>query len=133
MKKSTKKLSQAFLPIILIFALSITAFASSYSSTFEFKVGRETPVRNYTGQNISFSATSSQDWQCSQNYYYEVQLWRSIPWARDSKIGTVSNMPREGYKQAKWSNVGPGDYYFNLSKANDGVTLKSSDVKMKNY
>lgn len=134
MKKSTKMLSQIALPVILIILLSITAFAasSSYSSTFNFEHGLTTATRNFKGSNISFSATCSQSFN-NPNFpqTYSVELWRSVT-GSDDYIGKVS-MPRDGYKNAKWSSVGTGNYYFCLTKANDGVRLTSGDVKMKNY
>lgn len=118
---------------MLVVFLSITAFASSYTSSFEFSKGLKTQTRYFDGQNIEFSAYSDQNFQVASNYNYSVTLRRSINWGVDTTIGTVSNMPRVGQGSATWSNVGAGDYYFNLSKANDGVTIHSDNVIMRNY
>ncbi len=133
MSKIKSILGNIIIPIALVVFLSISAFASSYSSTFEFSKGLQTQTRYFNGQNIEFSATSDQDWQCATNNYYSVTLRRSVNWGVDTTIGTVSNMPRVGYGSAQWSNVGAGNYYFNLSKANDGVTIHSDNVVMRNY
>lgn len=128
--KKVKMFSVSLALMLITFAT--VAFASSFTSTFDFDSNLKGGTRTYTGTNMNISATSMSvgGIQRGLSTTYTVSLYRSKTWSNDY-IG-VKSFPRDSAGSAVWSNVGAGDYYFSFSKTIDGVWLKSTDVKMFN-
>ncbi|MDD5212805.1 MAG: hypothetical protein PHG82_00020 [Candidatus Gracilibacteria bacterium] len=118
---------------MLIVMLSIigTAYASSYSTSYRFSVSVTGATRYFDGSNITFTSpyASSTPWKNNLNKTYNVVLYRDR--IIDDYIGTVT-LYRDESGTANWNNVGAGNYYFILSKVNDGVTLVDNKVTIKN-
>lgn len=132
MKKILKKIVGIFSVVFVILSMVITAYASSYSTLYQFSVSLEGSSRYFSGTNISFispSATSTPFIHPS-NSTYNVALYRDE--FIDDYIGSAT-LYRDNYGKVNWSNVGSGDYYLFLSKSNDGVTLVDNNVTIKNY
>lgn len=120
---------------ILIMSLSFSAvvFASSYITSYSFLVSVQGATRTFDGQNIAFeSFATSYPAPHIVVKTYTAELYRDKGWWGKDYIGKVT-LPRDQWGKAKWSNVGPGNYYVYLNKANDGITLKDSNVKIYNY
>lgn len=115
---------------MLSFIFTTFAFAASYTSTFSFDTTLTGATRNYTGKNISISATSAQSAQILDHNTYTVSLYRKGTFSSDL-IGSAV-MPRDGFGKKEWTNVGDGKYYFYFSKTHDAVWLTSDDVTMFN-
>lgn len=128
MKKKT--IYMAFISVILMLAFSCTVFASSYTTTVQFKVARQGATRSFNGNDIKYSATTTVSFVHATNDKYTVELYRKRFIGADY-IGKKT-LDRQGYNSCKWSNVGSGNYYLYFSKANDNVVITSNDVVIKN-
>ncbi|GMX67545.1 hypothetical protein Elgi_68190 [Paenibacillus elgii] len=115
----------------LTLSLPFTVFASSYDIEYEFKVERQGSTRSFSGSDMKLTTNSSAS-RCDHCYnYWTAKLYRDNNWPiKDDFIGE-DNLPRQGYGSTKWSNVGSGDYYLMLNKANDGIEVKGTG-KMEN-
>jgi len=108
-----------------------TAYASSYTTSYQFSVSVTWASRYFDGNNIRFnSSNATSSFKPPTNKNYSVSLYRDK--FIDDYIGMVTLL-RDSNWTANWSNVGAGNYYFFLSKANDGVTLTDNNVTIKNY
>ncbi|MCX8131867.1 MAG: hypothetical protein N3I35_17440 [Clostridia bacterium] len=118
-----RKLLGIFAGVIITSSLLMVAVqASSYDTWFSFDSNVRGETRSFDGQNIGFSATAvSSPFVHTFNKTYSVKLKRSN-FFTDDTIGIVT-MNRDTKSTAKWTNVGSGNYYVELSKAVDGVTL----------
>lgn len=132
MKKIMRKSLAIFSLVIVSASLVQVAFASTYYTSFSFSVALRGTTRYFDGQNLAFNAPSatSSPYKSTVNKNYSAALYRDGWW--DTYIGTVT-LPRDASGTAKWSNVGSGNYYIYLSKANDGITLTDNNVKIYNY
>jgi hypothetical protein len=106
------------------------ASASSYSSTLTLAVSESGTARYYDGRDITISMNARYSAYNKLNSTFKVTLQRQGTFGY-SDVGWT-NIPRDGASSTKWTNVGPGTYRFYFSKANDGVTITSSNVKMFN-
>lgn len=109
---------------------SCTVFASSYTSSIRFKVSLKGDTREYTGNNINYSATTDVSFTHVTNKQYTVELYRKKLIGADL-VGSAK-LNREGYNSCKWTNVGSGKYYIYFSKANDNVVITSNNVRIYN-
>lgn len=121
-----KKIGIILLSIMLLLpVLSITAFAASYNTTFEFSASVEGPFRNFSSaNNISISTAASAPTSGAAFNTFSVSLIRNT-WYGYTTIGSASH-PRNGSKTSTWSNVGSGEYKIFLSKATDTITVKGT-------
>lgn len=133
--KKQKNLATMFATVFLfVTILSCTAFAANsyYTSTLSFKTPFDGKARTFNQNNIQYSATT---YTVGQKAYmpttYRVTLCRKNFLSYDV-IG-YRDLSRDGYGTSTWTNVGPGNYYFSFSKAQDGATVKSSKVIMRSY
>lgn len=74
MKKKT--IYMAFISVILMLAFSCTVFASSYTTTVQFKVARQGATRSFNGNDIKYSATTTVSFVHATNDKYTVELYR---------------------------------------------------------
>lgn len=145
-RKNLKKLSISIVSILSLVLIILSCFApltyaaskkNSYSSNVAFATTVTGPTRKYEGQNIAISMTTYIDRPASPYAYsneFAVSLYRKN-FLGNSKIGTAY-FPRDSKGKVivkKWSNVGPGNYYFFFSKGFDKANIKSNNVKMYNY
>jgi hypothetical protein len=80
---------------------------------------------------MNISLTSQQSGPGAANWH-RITLWRaeSCFFCGDDRIGSVQ-VPRQGWSGVRtWTNVGPANYFFEFTKANDGVRITSNDVHM---
>lgn len=132
MKKTLRKFMAISSVLILILSMIATAYASSYWTSYQFSVSVTGASRSFDGTNIRFispNATST-PYIHPINKTYTVALYRDK--FIDDYIGSVT-LTRDYSGTAKWSNVWAGNYYFFLSKANDGITLVDNNVTIQNY
>ncbi|NDK07817.1 hypothetical protein EOM39_01065 [Candidatus Gracilibacteria bacterium] len=131
MKEKFKKIA-SYMSILTVFlSIVVNVYASSYTTSYQFSVSVTGQTRYFDGTNISFtSRATSTPFIHSTNKTYSVALYRDK--LIDDYIGSVT-LYRDILGTAKWSNVGVGNYYVFLSKANDGVTLVDNNVVIKNY
>ena len=132
MKKNIKRIISWVSLFIVFLSILATAYASSYTTSYQFSVLVTWWIRYFNWTNISFtspSATSSH-FKRPSNKTYSVDLYRDK--IIDDFIGNVT-LYRDSSWVAKWSNVWVWNYYFFLNKANDWVTLTDNTVTIKNY
>lgn len=132
MKKNIKRIISWVSLFIVFLSILATAYASSYTTSYQFSVSVTWWTRYFNWTNISFtspSATSS-PFKHPTNKTYSVALYRDK--IIDDFIGNVT-LYRDSSWVAKWSNVWVWNYYFFLNKANDWVTLTDNNVTIKNY
>ncbi|MGC4378810.1 hypothetical protein WD019_18090 [Fictibacillus sp. Mic-4] len=130
MKKLKNNIALLFFVALLAFPIS--AFAASYNITYEFDKFLSGPVRGFGGKNIAVylnSKTTSPCRSCSTKF--DVALYRDV-WGPNDYIGSGS-APRNGSTTLKFPNVGKGEYYIELTKAGDDVTVKNADSSPKIY
>ncbi len=132
--KKSKDCKRSFIASVLLFifmlSLSSIVYASSYTTTVDFRKDYNGSVREFNGNNIRYTATMSSD---KKNYSgtYVVRLDReSGIWAFEVGRKTLK---RVGPGKAEWSNVGSGRYRLGFEKADDNVWLSSKNVVIKNY
>ena len=132
MRKILKKTTAILSVVVVLLSMVVTAYASSYSTSYQFSVALTGASRYFDGANISFISpnASSNPYAHTINFTYNVALYRDK--FIDDYIGSVV-LHRDEYGVANWSNVGSGKYYVNLSKDNDGITLVDNYVTIKNY
>ena len=125
-----KSLIASILLFIFMLSLSSVAFASSYTSTLKFKEECFGDVRTFNGSNIMYS-TKTKSSKANDKGTYTVTL------ERESGIFCLyvgsKTLNRVGTGTAKWSNVGSGSYRLVFTKTNDGITVSSDNVIIKNY
>ena len=138
-------ISKIITPVVLIAicvgSLSVWVYAASdyYTSTLIFQGEHEGTVRTYNHNNIAYSA-SVQSYignykVTSDSKYlptYKVSLYIKTWLFGSDKIG-YKYLSLYGYGEAKWTNVGSGDYFFRFEKARDSVDVKSNNVVMRGY
>lgn len=111
-------------------ALPSTAYASAepyswYGNSFTLASGTwTTPVRYFDGNNIGIEMNCS----AARKGNFTVTCCRS----NGATIG-VKYFSYQGFTKATWPSAGPGNYYFKLSKVDDGVRVSSSDVAMYSW
>lgn len=126
-----KKIKAVSIVWIIISSMILTAYASSYWTSYSFSVSTTWPTRNFNGTNITFispNATST-PYIHPLNFTYNVSLYRDK--LIDDFIGW-STLYRDNSGSVTWSNVWSWDYYVILTKANDGITLVDNSVTIKN-
>lgn len=129
-KSNKRSIIAAMLLFVLMLSMSSMAYASSYSTYVKFKNPYAGATREFTGDDIRYSATMKSD-KKNDTGKYTVYLQReSGIWALD--VGE-KECKRVGYSKVDWSNVGSGKYRLYFYKTSDGVTLSSDDVVIKNY
>jgi len=106
------------------------AFASSYYSTLSLTYHLQGQTRSYTGTNMNIYMYAHAT--VSSATTFTVKLYRDNPWPISNDYIGYSSFPRNGGKTATWSNVGSGNYFFDFSKINDGITIWSDNVHMYN-
>lgn len=116
--------------LLVAMALPVIAYASSYYSSMTLGYQLNGAARSYSGSNMNIYMTAKAPATFITTFKVELYRDRTFP-ISDDYIG-YSNFPRNGSKTATWSNVGSGTYHFFFSKANDGVTVTSSNVHMYN-
>lgn len=127
---SKRNLIAAILLFVLMLSISSVVYASSYTTTVSFKNNYSGKTREFNGQNIMYSATMSSS-KSNDSGTYTVALDRASGiWAFE--VGSKT-LKRVGYGEAKWSNVGSGEYRLSFYKSSDGVELSSKNVVIKNY
>lgn len=116
------------LAVILVFALPVAAYASSYTTSIDYTWRIFGATRSYTHNSMNISLTSRTT-DGSQGSH-TVRLYRDRTWpTADDFIGSKA-LPRNGTGGCRWSGTGPGKYYFNFEKTKDGVRVYSNNVKM---
>lgn len=126
--------SVAFLSVaVLSLSLAAVAYASSYSTSYNFSVYVKGSTRSFNGSNILFDSPNADSYPSPHalNHTYTVSLYRDNPFF-DDYIGT-DTLYRDTHDTAYWSSVGSGNYYVTLNKANDGITLIDNNVTIANY
>lgn len=125
----------SYLLILVVAAqmLSVVAFAATnsiYTSELAFH-GQHTGVTHeYTGTDMHWYGTTYEEYGTAGNpTVFTVCLYRDNLFF-DDKIGT-KELPREGYHNVTWSNVGSGKYYFFYSKARDEANVCSDCITME--
>lgn len=116
--KKSKVYMSMILVLIFCSFLSITVFASSYQSSGNFYVSMTSDWRYFDGNNITLETYAT---SVNTNYtitYFTATLQRKT-WYGWTTIGSAQ-FPKEGHASRTWTNVGPGDYRFYYSRANDG-------------
>lgn len=115
---------------VLTLALPAVVLASSYWSTVAFSVAVNGAVRSYDNNDMNIELTSRAP--VMQIKTYTIKLYRQscvLFVCNDDFIGQVT-VPRNGFGDGRWTNVGGGNYWFRFTKANDGATVRSDDVHM---
>ncbi|MBE6816201.1 MAG: hypothetical protein E7520_00650 [Ruminococcaceae bacterium] len=129
-KKNKSQIIATLLLFIFMLSMSSAVYASSYTTYVKFKHPYSGVTRSFDGNNIKYSATMKSS-KSNDTGKYTVTLQRkSGLWALDVGHKTLN---RVGAGTAKWSNVGPGNYRLHFDKTNDGYTLSSNNVVIKNY
>ena len=135
LSKKQKVFAVAFFSVLSAMFVSMTAFATSYSTTFSFTTDLQGDTRSYSGNNIVFTAynayQSGPSGKATDDSYYTVKLCRSTSFITSDYIGTA-NLPRVGTGTVTWTNVGPGNYYILLHKANDYYWEHCDNVVISN-
>lgn len=106
------------------------AWASSYYSYFEFDTTLKGQTRYYSADDIHMSCTTREKSGHNVNITtFTVKLYHDDIF--DDFCG-ARTYPRVGYAQRDWSDVAwpNSKYYFQFSKAYDGVVLRSDNVHM---
>jgi len=98
-----------------------------FGSTMVLYTTYETSTHYYDGNNVGIEMT------CSSNASgtFNVTLMR-IEGNSSASLGTAK-FKRNGFTKATWEGVGPGAYYFVMSKPTDGRRVTSSDVAMYSW
>lgn len=118
------------LTIVFFSFVSTTVFASSYVSSGNFYVSMTSSWRYFDGNNITLETYATSENTNYQITYFTAALQRKT-WYGWSTIGSAQ-LPKEGHGIATWSNVGPGDYRFYYSRANDGGLQKITQAYIYN-
>ncbi|MCI8700015.1 MAG: hypothetical protein HFJ47_01575 [Clostridia bacterium] len=105
---------------------------SSYTTSGSFKVQLRTPTRYFDGNNINCTITTHNSAGTDNGYpsTFKIALYRDGFW--DDHIGTATVSREAGTYTVTWSNVGPGNYYFVFSKADDGTTQYATETRFYN-
>lgn len=120
------------LAVSLIAAIALlpatAALATGYTSTLNYTVRVEGANRDFfSATNLSISGTYRQS-HSGVSTAHTVELWRNR-FGPDDFIGRTNRSSQlDSYPD--WSNVGPGTYRFVFVKANDGVRITSSNIRM---
>lgn len=124
------------IPLItfMILMFGTTAMASSYDISYSFLVDLKGQTRYFDGQHIAFeSFAESEPAPHSILKTYTVTLYRDKGWwSKPDEIGEVTLL-RDTWDKAEWTNVGPGNYFIRLEKANDGITLEDDNAHFYNF
>ena len=129
-KNNKRSIIASVLLFILMLSMSGIVYASSYTTTVDFRKNYNGAVRDFNGNNIRYSATMSSD-KKNDTGTYVVRLDReSGIWAFEVGHKTLK---RVGAGSADWSNVGSGRYRIGFEKDDDNVWLSSKNVVIKNY
>lgn len=107
------------------------AEASEYTSTLSFSREFAGAAYYFNGSHINITMDTRYSNYSRLYSSFQVTLQRRTWYGTWVSIGTA-NLPREGRGYANWTNVGPGTYRFYFSKAYDGITITSSNVRMFN-
>ena len=138
--KMVDRIMVTALALFIVSLFSISAMASSYTSTLDCKTGYKGAVRKYDGNDITFSMTVKNDSTYPYDYSKDnktvVSLYRSGFLGFQSFVSS-SDWPRNGYDSNTWKGVGDGKYCFGFSKpcynVNDQYNwIHSDDVRMYN-
>ncbi len=124
MRKYLRKIF-AVTGLCCILGFPVMVFASSYSTSFSFNTSVTGPTRSYSGSNITLKTVSSSSGSgTASSNSFSVALYRKNT-IGSTYIGTY-NFSRNGTSTNTWKSVGSGNYYFYLSKGNDGHTVKGT-------
>ncbi len=116
---------EAVLVIVSAFSAPAIALASEetcswYGDSFSFSSGTvRIPARYFDGSNIGLEMNCS----ATANGMFNVACYRG-----DGASVGMRKISYQGFSKVTWPSVGPGDYYFHLTKIRDGVRVSSSDV-----
>lgn len=116
--------------VIAALAVPVTAHASVepyswYGNSFSLASGTwTTPSRYFDGNNIG----SEMNCSAAGRGNFTVTCCRS----NGAAVGT-KYFSYQGFTKATWPSAGPGNYYFKLSKTDDGIRVSSSDVAMYSW
>ena len=98
---------------------------SWYGNSFSLTSGTwTTPSRYFDGNNIGIEMNCS----AAGRGNFTVTCCRS----NGATVGT-KYFSYPGFTKATWPSTGPGNYYFRLSKVDDGIRVSSSDVAMYSW
>ena len=129
--RNFKRLFSIIIAILMIMGISITAFASDYTSSGSFKVSMTSSDRYFDGNTIAIDANSSSTNTSYTVTNYKVTLQRKH-WYGYEDVGS-STLPKEGRGVVIFSNVGSGTYRLYYSRANDGGTQHINSARIYSY
>jgi hypothetical protein len=131
MRTKVKRFVAALVFVTVALAPAAAMAASSYWSTLDYTVHLTGSTRSYTGADVKISLTSVESFHFPGNNTHRIKLYRDNPWWQGDDYIGLTDVPRSGASGVRtWSSVGNGSYYFDFSKANDGVRITSSNVHM---
>lgn len=116
------------LALVLVFAMPLLAFASSYTSTLGYEWRVYGTTRTYTHDDMNLSATFATTNNTTGTH--TVQLWRDRAWPLSNQLCGTRTLNRKGYSNVDWYDVGPANYYFYFEKAQDGVYVYTNNLSM---
>lgn len=123
MKKNIIRKSILALALVIIMSLPTVAYAASYSTTFNFLVSVQGATRSYSAGKITVSLYSRERLNGSTSGIktFSVALYKK-GFISSTKIGSFT-ANRKGASIGSWTNMDKGNYFFYLSKANDGARV----------
>lgn len=126
MKLKRIKKGLCIISLALSLAIPTMAYAASYSTTFDFLVSVQGKARSFSGGKIwlDISSTETKNFSNSGFTTFSVTLYKK-GFIFSNEIGSFKAL-RNGRTSNGWSNMEAGNYYFYLSKANDGASVEGS-------
>ena len=128
--RSKKSALGATMIVAFLMLLTGVAEAAFYNSSATWDVNLKGQTREFDGPNFTFDAEDG-SLAGGNVVNYTVRLYRDNTWpSGDDYIGLKSCPNINVRCMGTWTNVGAGDYYVRLSRANDGGTANIADFDM---